>query len=311
MRMYKLIAIVVLGATFSALTFAAPAFSSIGSGFVTWGQVTGEPGNSGATSPHGGYATNTVKCAVCHAVHNAQSGGEVLLRTTVAAACTYCHIDTGNVVSTMKVYGGTYSNYTVDTPYGHQSWNSGNSGVKCEQCHQVHAAGDHMTLNTQLTRKILIGAKVQDLLDPYYDPRVTTAPNNTDSKETALTKWCTRCHKSDGDPGSNRTYYTPWYSDGGHVLKAIDASGYAGDGPSAQGMQVAWASSEYCSSCHAKGYGTSPSQWPHWTTSKRFLLSSSDASAASADITGTTATYIDGVCLRCHRAGSLGVGMSY
>src|SRR5512138_1323039 len=31
------------------------------------------PGNAGSSSPHGGYATSTVKCAACHAVHAAST----------------------------------------------------------------------------------------------------------------------------------------------------------------------------------------------------------------------------------------------
>lgn len=306
MRMYKNIVIVVLGATFAALTFATPALAGWGSGFVSWADVAGTTENGSATSPHGGYSTTTIKCAVCHAVHNASSSGQVLLRSSVAEACTYCHIDLMGSAET-TVYEGIMTNYTVETEYGHQSYDSGAQGVKCSQCHQVHAAEQFMTARAELRTKILIGAKTQDLLDPYYDPRIETAPGPGDpSKDVALTKWCTRCHKP-GETDEKYSYYSLYYSDVTHVMKTPGA--YAGDGDGATGLTVAWASSENCASCHSKGYKTS--QWPHWSPSKRFLVSGESSSAASKDITGTTSTSTDGVCLRCHRDGTNGVGSSY
>lgn len=310
MRMYKNIVIVVLGATFAALAFAAPALADLGnSGFVSWGDVEGTGGNPSSEtslSPHGGFSTSTVKCAVCHAVHQAnKSGSEVLLRSSVANACTYCHIDLKGSAET-SVYDGVMTNYTVETEYGHQSYSGGLEGVKCEQCHQVHAAEQFMTANKYLRKKILIGSKTQDLLDSYYDPRIATAPGSGDPKDEALTKWCTRCHKP-GQEDWKYSYYSPYYSDSTHVMKAAGA--YAGDGTAATGKTVAWASSEYCRSCHSKGYGTS--RWPHWSPSKRFLVSADSSSAVAQDITGATSTSTDGVCLRCHRDGTNGVGTSY
>lgn len=65
-------------------------------------------------SPHGGYSASSNKCKVCHAVHGAASGGEVLLRTTNIyhndnkylggtweADCRWCH-------SSSPDYGSDY-----------------------------------------------------------------------------------------------------------------------------------------------------------------------------------------------------------
>ncbi len=49
-------------------------------GYLQWDSNLG--GNAGAPSPHGNYATTTNKCAVCHAVHRAQAGGQVLTAWT-------------------------------------------------------------------------------------------------------------------------------------------------------------------------------------------------------------------------------------
>lgn len=312
MRMYKRIAIVVLGAILIALAFAAPALAAIGSGYVTWGDgwAKAEQGNvDSSSSPHGGYATNTVKCAVCHAVHNAATTGaqgetaEVLLNSSVAEACTYCHVDTDTGVK--QVYSGVRANYVgADTPYGHNSFGSPEMGTKCTYCHQVHRASEAMTLNDDLSRKILSGPQVQEY-PVSYDERYDFAPYNGQDYEDALTEWCTKCHR-----GDEYGYYSPYYNDKAHVMVDMDTvNGYQNDLTSAYGKDVAWASSKYCSSCHTKGYGTS--DWPHYTTSKRFLIQAGDNSAPSSDINGATSTHIDGVCLRCHRSGDEGVGTTY
>jgi len=58
-----------------------------------------------ARGPHSGYATTTVKCAVCHSVHR---GGTTLL--TEGSACAYCHTGAyyggGAVASTLISWAG-------------------------------------------------------------------------------------------------------------------------------------------------------------------------------------------------------------
>ncbi|MHB9003613.1 MAG: hypothetical protein ACYC6C_06055, partial [Coriobacteriia bacterium] len=66
-----------------------PAAGAYAGGYLDWADAP-QPANG--SSPHGGYTTATTKCKVCHAVHEAQMGGEVLLRSTIADACNYCHV---------------------------------------------------------------------------------------------------------------------------------------------------------------------------------------------------------------------------
>jgi predicted CXXCH cytochrome family protein len=115
-----------------ALAAASIAYASTESTYATW-VATGA--NETTPTPHKGYSTTTTKCAVCHAVHKAPAGGELLLRTTVEQACVYCHIenDIGGVV-----YGGNTDNYTIESDHGHQTTASG--GVTCVDCHAVHGA---------------------------------------------------------------------------------------------------------------------------------------------------------------------------
>lgn len=293
------------------VAFAAPAFAATGGpAYATWGSVSGLPGNLGSTSPHGGYTTTTVKCKVCHAVHNAeQPGGELLLRGTVAEACNYCHV--GGAGGYTQVYEGIPTNYSgTDYSNAHNSYQIATveQGVTCNMCHQVHAADVAMTSNAYLTTKLLKGAKTYTAIpSPNYDP-VAQAPLSGDTSNTALTKWCAGCHFT--RVGSAGTYYGGDYNGQSHVMTAA-AANY--DNASVQYTgRVAWLGSEDCASCHNSQYGiptgfAGSGAWPHYTTGARFLLTGAN-STSSAPATNTAA---DGVCLRCHRNGTNGIGLSF
>ena len=71
---------------------------------------------SPSVSPHSGYSTTTGKCKVCHAVHGAGStdvtgttlnATEVLLRSTKANACEFCHL-TGGTFAMDPYYNTTF-----------------------------------------------------------------------------------------------------------------------------------------------------------------------------------------------------------
>ncbi|MBU2603872.1 MAG: hypothetical protein KKA32_17210 [Actinobacteria bacterium] len=114
-------------------------------------------------NPHAGYATTGAKCKVCHAVHGAGlSDGtnvttERLLRSTVADACTFCHVTT-NFATT--VYGGQVADYIGGTAalpgalsnYSRENGSGHTAGHRtvatetpaayagCASCHSVHGA---------------------------------------------------------------------------------------------------------------------------------------------------------------------------
>lgn len=301
MRLHRHIVLVALGAAFLALTCAAPAMAvSQNSGYSGW--------TSGTPMPHGGYTTTTTKCAICHAVHAASNSGQVLLRSSVAEACTYCHVD-NTFGLTPLIYGGNVNNYSqADTSHAHNWYFDATAneytGTKCTSCHQVHQATQLMTNNTYLTSKLLQGPKVQDQYawPPPYDPRITDAPNDTDpDNETALTKWCTQCHKPGGVDGAMYGYYTTGYNEETHIMKN------GGDIHPAAGVAVAWAGSNYCSSCHSRGYGTA--DWPHYTDSTRFLESGANTNTAGWG--AVQKDNVDGICLRCHFNGTNGVSRTF
>ncbi len=283
-----------------AIAFAVPAYATYGdSGYVTWGGVKDLPGQ--APSPHSGFTTTTVKCAVCHSVHNADAMGNVLLATDVASACNYCHLDTTTGIS--QVYESDTNNYQgTDLPNAHNDFEilGVEKGVTCNQCHQVHAADFVMTDNEYLTQKLLRGSKTQD---GTYDP-LGGAPVSGEESNTALTKWCARCHFT--GLGTTYTYYMTDYNNTSHVMTAA-ADAYDNTQVS-YGGRVAWKDSTNCSSCHSSGYTTS--KWPHFTPGNRFLESATNASDTPV---GTTNDNEDGVCLRCHRAGDgvTGIGQTF
>lgn len=272
-----------------ALTFIfVIVFVSVASAAATSGYVNNPVGQN----PHGGYSSSSTKCGVCHAAHKANAGGaEFLLRGTAAEACTYCHINPG--VSTLIVYGGTTAKYSgTDYPNSHN--NAGVTPVTCVICHQVHAAQAEMTDNASLTAKILIKANPAIGYDWDSDWANEGKPLAGDTYETALSKWCTRCHTY--WPGTN-----PGLDVDSHVLAASDAT-------------HSWSPSTSCRACHNSntigGIVPTASVFPHYSDGARFLT---ESAGGSANATAATTGSDDGVCLRCHRnaPGGPGVGVTF
>ncbi|MGB4440617.1 MAG: hypothetical protein WBJ62_00115 [Coriobacteriia bacterium] len=300
----------VLGLTcLSVLLFASTAFALAGAGSnYTGADNTMDPyALNTAGTPHMGYATTTVKCAVCHAVHRGPVAGEVLLRGTVANACEFCHIQAN--VSTIKVYDSTATNYTTDTVFNHSS--EGAAGVECVDCHAVHGAGAIATTAAgDVNEKILKG-------------NAGTVPGGNGSvpatwnfatgsvRDGVMTKYCTQCHN----------YWTDAYDDAAgdtnHIMTVAGDDLLYGNARTALGVAgttaVAYAPSTYCRSCHDAGLtdhvtGAAANNFPHYTTGARFLLSA----ASSADPFGAAGDpSVDGACLKCHRNGTTGTGIGY
>lgn len=309
--------------------FAATAYATTASGYVAWSSAA--PNNAPAT-PHKGYASNTNKCAVCHAVHKASDTGQVLLRSTVADACTYCHIDTatGTGIVPFFIYNGNVAAYSADTTYapfgGGVAHNTG-----CSNCHSVHGA---YTLDGSRSAKIL---KDWDYA-PWGRPNSTfvlakwgsaAAISSDANQNSQVTAWCSGCHPYFVEAyESTITYYSGFGVGGtasrtGSTLTSIKshimtdlAGGYTnGVANIASGTDVAWAPSVYCRSCHDAGStdavsGVIAASFPHYTGQYyRFLtVGESMATSGSTNTTGT----VDGMCLKCHRTGTgTGIGQTF
>ena len=137
--------------------------------YITW---TGSGVNS--NGPHADYQTGTTKCAVCHSVHAAPQAGysatmadgvtwtataptQLLLRSSVADSCRYCHVDTA--VGGIQLYGGPTCVY--DTQWGLGHLGSGSSA--CVNCHSVHGAYTYKGDNTSKILRISVN-------DGYLEP---------------------------------------------------------------------------------------------------------------------------------------------
>lgn len=307
MRVARAMTLVI--AAYFALTMAGSAYAETGtSGYLSWQSVAALPGQG--SSPHGGYSTTTNKCAVCHSVHGATSPGEFLLPSTVSDACNYCHV--GGAGGYTQVYGGDPTYYSGnDLDNAHNTFTNIDGvegGVRCTNCHSVHAAGDKMTANAYLTEKMLVGAKTYVKKPANYDP-IAKAPLSTDSSDTALSKWCAGCHFTKGGT------YTYWGLQNGQSHVMTTATATYSNPATTESTQVAWANSTQCSSCHSAGYNTPA--WPHYAGSQansaegiRWLESGANASSTPVPATDSKA---DGVCLRCHvnGTGTQGAGKSY
>ena len=320
----KKTALVLIAAAILVFAFTANAMAGTSSGTIDWNTAKTLPVNQDPTTPHKGYAQTTTKCLVCHAVHKANPGGQVLLGDTVANACNYCHVST-SAISIKVVYGGDHSDLGVnDTDKGHEM-------VSCTGCHAVHGAN---TVNQEkLSSKILKADPAAAQAGPGTDWDLTNG-----SELGALSAYCTQCHPyyvgtyadtdTDGDVndkmwastygavnfGESTPETTDDYVYNSHIMTAPlkDLTVYQPDNGAIQvGGQVAWAGTPYCTSCHDAGRGTglSTDSFPHQTLGARFMK--------SAGFVGDTATNAaspseDGVCLKCHRdAADSGVGFDF
>lgn len=310
--------------------------------------------NAGTGGPHNDYQLATEKCAVCHSVHgaavsNAAAGvfgpsatgaaqTELLLRSSVADACNYCHIETN--VAGLQVYNGVVSNYTVSDAYGH----NGSPSAECADCHSVHGAD---TFGGGVGPKILkaggnavgnASEQVQQELVTYYAGAPVNVANvftEGANRNAQVSAFCTRCHKTFSDASETTITASGYFSDysgtvtfgpmsyKNHPMKPFEAT-FDADGANYTG-QAAWVDATYCRSCHSAGLtqqsvasggpgGVILSSFPHWTPNRAsFLVSgwgSNDANATPVepgnDVTDASQ---DGVCLRCHTdAGAAGLG---
>ena len=300
----KKTAFVLVIAAVLVFAFSATAMADLASGTIAWNPAA--PNNNPLpATPHKGYAQNTTKCLVCHAVHKADDAGQVLLGATVASACDYCHVSLGGI-STKHVYNNDPANYQTDTIFNH-----GGALIPCTGCHAVHGAN---TVDQSAYSSSILKADggIQTGIPTEWD--VTAA--GTDGPG-ALSAFCTQCHP----------YYTGTYADsdldgdvnnsmglaGGpynsHIMTADFASYDPANGATTPaGSVVAYASSAYCTSCHDGGSGTLADNFPHMTTGAGFMKSAAFATDTADPAVLTTE---DGVCLKCHRNTSATTGIGY
>lgn len=330
-------------AILGALLLAVAPVSSAFAEYVSW-----DPGGGNAVSlatPHKDYQTTTVKCAVCHSVHNASVSAEptmsapteLLLRSSVADACTYCHIVTS--IGGIVIYDGNADNYNIDNIYGHNR----DAGATCVGCHSVHGSNTMDGIESPyILRK---GGYQQSFVDFIAGGDASIIDTlTTDVFMFGVDRWradviqrtafCSKCHPfftqasedtitatmTKGHP--LKAKYSPW------DVTSESANGFVAQGATVPTDQpVAAYGSKGCDwFCHearwfGAGAGTGPGlkteSYPHYTPSfARFLTAQSMAGGVDPPV-GATNPAQDSVCTRCHRWSDTwypvagGVGVSY
>lgn len=288
------------------LAFASVAYATWGdSGYITTGQMVGATAEVAPYNPHGPYDTTSRKCAVCHAVHNADPNGVILLKVTGGDPCVYCHVTTDAGVKI--VYDGTTAKYTSDSEFAHNQFTGASmTNFGCRNCHTVHGAGA-ATISDSVGNLKDVGTTYANAIKPSH---VTSG--FADGTPANLTEWCSGCHP----------YYNTGYNGATHVMKAATVN--YDNAASTLDTTVAWRSSANCKSCHDSNVSTngtirtptapatlSTYKFPHYTSGARFLTSAASSAAAATQVTAGQASY-DGVCLKCHRDGTgKGVGLNF
>lgn len=335
--------------------FSGVAMAKVGNGYITWTDASTNLDGTAAT-PHIGYTVATEKCAVCHSVHNAPVAGttytvaagdpanwaartgedtQMLLRSSVANACVYCHIETA--VGGTQLYDGTAALWTAPTGLDENAAHNRNS-ANCVNCHAVHGANTFLDeagtkiLKFQPAANRMIQDEVLGASGLYLtanDAKVDTGDLGKDSQVTAF---CTQCHANfstasemilnadgsqtpytdstyvDGDPTANTQYKS-------HPMKSADVA-FSAAGSSVT-AQVAWAASSTCRSCHDagatdEGLGVTANNFPHYTAGAYSFVNVAANAGAVAAPSGLNHGS-DGMCLKCHvnSDGTAGVGTSF
>ncbi len=346
------------------LAFSGIAMAKVTNGYVSWADAKLNLDGTQST-PHIGYTVNTEKCGVCHAVHNAPVAGtawtgtdpwtartgeetQMLLRSSVANACVYCHISTS--VGGVQLYNGNEVLWTnpgslVPTAtagaFAENVAHNRNS-ANCVNCHSVHGANTYQGLAaskilkydaTAIQDEVLGASADRTLVGGLYD---TAADARADTgalgKNAQVTVFCSQCHANfsraaettlnadgdyvygdanyvDGDPTANLQYKS-------HPMKSAEATFVANGSTVGTGKAVAYAASTYCRSCHDAGNtdqaaGVTDSNFPHYTAGAYNFVNVA-ADAAAAKIPSGQNHGSDGMCLKCHRDGSgNGVGLNF
>ena len=295
-------------------------------------------------TPHAGYGTTTIKCAVCHSVHR---GSRKLLNS--GASCAVCHTNT--------YYGGTAFATTI-------SWKVTSGGGPHASCGSDYCHGGPHGVDAS----IYDGPASKLMRDSITDDKLTADALANGVALSTLDTWnattralstgalCSRdgCHSASAfgviNAGSMLSV-TPGVvgltSATGHRVIATDSSNWNANGtdfPSGKtGLKIAWKPVSYCSSCHdlTDDNNGGKAAFPHaindvistaqskeagkraaiWLTaapnsaSQSLAVSGYDqytVAAGDSVVEGAAGlTVLDGICLKCHRSATSGIGIDF
>ncbi|MBU2601883.1 MAG: hypothetical protein KKA32_06915, partial [Actinobacteria bacterium] len=296
-------------------------------------------------NPHAGYATTGAKCKVCHAVHGAGlSDGtnvttERLLRSTVADACTFCHVTT-NFATT--VYGGQVANYVGEgAPYYGRVGGSGHTAghrtvateapaayAGCASCHSVHGAatiapGTYLLKNDPakgVTSYLAVAGGWGSFVAPVTNQRDFCLDCHDGTKRTAADGTVTpivaqadllAVFKNCGTSGCHNSVATDWGSSSHRTQFGVTFTGARNGrshimttqrdgGPG--GLRISWFRTKIPDTVDSNSCVTchqADTGFPHFVAGGEALIAQYES------------VKIDALCLSCHRNNGLGVGFTY
>lgn len=319
-------------------------------GYASWAYIQGVS-TADTSTPHGNYTTSTSKCSVCHSVHKASVGGKVLTAWPGAGApagndnfnymsCTWCHGSSAPLFATSQITMGT-----TLSPHGycgrcHSKSVHGADG-------SVYPVLKARMINTRADSDIgiEIGAGSNNIAAVDFQNASDTGAM---ALGTGYLCGSTGCHTGGvtfpvNAPGAAPIKGGVASAVTGHRVLAMNTTNWnndqsygvvysAGQNTTPFGGPVAFAPVGTCYACHdAKGTGNVKA-FPHnyvnaagaaqakdvlgssyvWLTTAGQV--SDPRVVAGKTQTGTTneiAGQLDGLCLKCHRSSSLGVGINY
>jgi len=332
------------------MAFATPAFAkyagySSSKQYVPWAEAQSLASANAdaalmARGPHAGYATTTIKCAVCHSVHRA--GGKLL---NEGAACAYCHTSVAN-------QGGAVASNLI-------SWNgvvnAGPHSGRCtnDDCHGgPHGVGSSI-YDGPASKLISAKADTNMLADLTANglPVSTLDTWNAQTRAIATGGLCSRsgCHTNSmfgvvtAGAAAPRSVGTTKTVTGHRVIAAATTNWNANgtDFPTTKtNLTIAFKPVDYCNSCHdlvddnnggkeafphgindvvsagqGKLAGSRPAVWltagPDAETTSTVVGPYNQYTGGAGTAGAAGSSIIDGTCLKCHVSGSVGVGLTY
>jgi len=308
--------------------------------YYSWGSQSGQssptgtflynvganPANPGV---HANYLANTAKCGICHSVHRANATGVKLLDTSVAT-CAGCHRAGTGAITTQLV--------SWQTGGPHSSGNDANCTSRACHINSPHGVG--------VSKYALLGGKlINDDADIVIDAALATGTdaargyNATDlenqvgdntlsaGEQSALVAGYT-CNQEDCHFNTTLAVIAKNWSedreamyplgDGDIVKKTGHLSSAA-----ATSTHASYAAVNSCNSCHDQtdAATTSGFTFPHSQTAYgasnlgtgRAYLWMGYGAEAGAPLTavGANDKAFDGTCLKCHRDGTEGIGLTH
>jgi hypothetical protein len=162
--------------------------------------------------PHGVYKTTTSRCPMCHTLHDAPNGSDLLPGATIKATCFTCHDGTagfgvyGTIAARGVAVGGGHSVEVTSVVPGGDAASGGSATVAfrgpggtmtCSDCHSPH---DSNTVQAFTGERIRIRA----LEKPIYSTKLlkklpTGASVSTDYYGS---DWCAGCHQGRASGGA-------------------------------------------------------------------------------------------------------------